>query len=111
LINFNFPLVRRFMVIKLLIPFFLFSVFYGYFIHFLYPERFDAAYTIQLWTSIVVLPVFALYFLNNEFKQMRSEGLSYFNSMWNYIDIIPSIGVLTTVGFSVFEIIDGTQTE
>jgi hypothetical protein len=49
--------------------------------------------------------LFALYFLNNEFKQVLAEGISYFGSMWNYIDIIPSIGVLTSVGFILTEII------
>jgi hypothetical protein len=49
--------------------------------------------------------LFAIYFLKNEFMQVLAEGLSYFGSMWNYIDIIPSIGVLTSVGFILFEVI------
>lgn len=36
---------------------------------------------------------FASYFLLNEARQLGISGLEYFTSFWNYIDIIPPIGI------------------
>jgi hypothetical protein len=105
LIEFNFPLVRKYIVIKLFIPFICFIGFYSYFTHYVYPERLNENYKIELWISIILLPLFALYFLHNEFKQVIEDGFSYFSSMWNYIDIIPSIGTITSMVFIVVEIL------
>lgn len=104
LIDFNYPLVKKFIIIRLFLPFVCFITYFCYFIHFIYPLRFSKEiyhyYGID-YASMVILPIFALYFLNNEFKQVMGEGLSYFGSMWNYIDIIPSIGVLFITFFFI----------
>ena len=35
--------------------------------------------------------VFSLYFLGLELLQVKSDGLGYFTSIWNLIDIVPPI--------------------
>jgi len=54
--------------------------------------------TIQLITAGVLLS-FSLYFFLNEFKQFLDEGLNYFSSIWNYIDILCPLGVSLIVVF------------
>jgi hypothetical protein len=39
LIDFNYPLVKKYIVIRLFAPFFLFIACYCYFIHYVYPDR------------------------------------------------------------------------
>ena len=37
--------------------------------------------------------VFATYFFINEVRQLIGSGLEYFTSIWNYIDLIPPMGM------------------
>jgi len=39
------------------------------------------------------MAIFSTYFLLNEVKQLTESGLSYLLSIWNYIDLIPPIGL------------------
>ena len=38
-----------------------------------------------------VIVVMSMYFLGLEMLQIKAEGLGYFNSVWNFIDLIPPL--------------------
>ena len=44
-----------------------------------------------------LLVIFSVYFLINEMKQLIKDKLAYFGQIWNYLDIIPPIGVIWIV--------------
>jgi Polycystin cation channel len=52
----------------------------------------------------ILLGLFAFYFLQNEIFQMKTDGLDYLSSVWNYIDIITPSTVLTVVCINAFNI-------
>ena len=45
----------------------------------------------------VGIVLFATYFLVNEMRQLKNDGFDYLLSMWNYIDLIPPIGIYLIV--------------
>lgn len=49
-----------------------------------------------------ILISFSLYFLHNEYWQLRNSSTlwSYFTSIWNYIDLIPILMVFTAMFIS-----------
>lgn len=104
LIDFNYPLVKEFIVKKLFIPFILFMMVFIIFMHFVYPyiDRYETA--IYLFYPVLGLNlIFATYFLINELKQLSQEGFSYLLSFWNYIDLIPPIGIYLIAVMFLFE--------
>jgi hypothetical protein len=46
---------------------------------------------IQNYVVSGLLALASLYFLVNEFKQLKSSGFGYFTSFWNYLDWIPAL--------------------
>jgi hypothetical protein len=46
LIDFNYPLVKKYIIRKLFVPFVCFIAFYCFFIHYIYPERLNEDYKI-----------------------------------------------------------------
>lgn len=52
----------------------------------------------------ILLSVFSIYFLRNELTQCVDEGLHYFSSVWNYIDIITPVIILTLLVINGFDI-------
>lgn len=40
------------------------------------------------------MAIFSLYFLGLEFLQVKADGLAYFSSIWNLIDVIPPAVIL-----------------
>ncbi len=56
------------------------------------------------WPAMILNIVFASYYFNNELTQMRTDGIaSYFKSFWNFIDIIPIIGIYAIAFISLLE--------
>lgn len=49
-----------------------------------------------------LLGLFSLYFLRNELKQMKAMGLSYLASVWNYLDLITPITILSLMVIKTF---------
>ena len=95
LIDLNYPLVKKYSVYKLLIPFvfFMMAYFFYYFVC-VENERIDpAGWTLITDIMSVIVVLFASYFFKNEVTELYHEGLNYFTSFWNYIDIIPTIGI------------------
>lgn len=50
--------------------------------------------------------LFATYFVINEIKQLKEEGVNYLYSFWNYIDLIPPIGMYIIAGTLVLGLFD-----
>ena len=46
-----------------------------------------------VYPSIAIMLIFATYFIANEIKQFNQKGGEYFKDVWNYIDIIPPVGI------------------
>lgn len=51
---------------------------------------------------MVSLIVFSFYFILNEVKQLITSGFSYLLQVWNYLDLIPPLIIVTVVAFTVF---------
>ena len=55
----------------------------------------------------VVLLIFSIYFLYNEYIQLRKRKMAYFFDFWNYIDVLPSVMItlicLTKFGIRVVD--------
>ena len=44
---------------------------------------------------------FAAYFLSTETKQLINQKMEYFKSFWNYIDIVPLLGILVVASLMI----------
>eukprot|EP00347_Sterkiella_histriomuscorum_P022786 403337167 len=96
LIEFNYPLVKEYLLKKLFYPFCVFLVIYQFFIFEVNEKReSEAFYGTIFYPVLAVVVLFATYFLSNEMVQLRNNGLEYFTDVWNYIDIIPPVGIFT----------------
>jgi hypothetical protein len=48
--------------------------------------------------------MFSWYFLRNEFRQIKEDGIAWFLSIWNYIDVITPCTISTVILINAFEI-------
>lgn len=93
LIEFKWPLIFRYTVIKLFFPFILFLIHYLTYMHgmfYLQPEQKWEYYLLQI--NLILL---SFYLLGIEVYQMSLSGFNYFLSFWNYLDFIPPVMLLT----------------
>jgi len=61
----------------------------------IYEQRHLNAFYFSLhWGFSFILAIFAWYFLINELKQFKAQGIVYITSVWNYIDLIAPLGIL-----------------
>ena len=44
--------------------------------------------------NVGILVFLSLYFIRNEYNQIKSMGANYFLEPWNYIDLVPPVMVL-----------------
>ncbi len=44
-----------------------------------------------------VLFIFAVYFVINETRQLKVQRINYFTNIWNYIDLLAPLSVLTAL--------------
>jgi len=51
-----------------------------------------------------ILCLFSAYFILNEIKQLFDNPLEYLSSVWNYVDIIPPVGIFTLVALFFLDI-------
>jgi hypothetical protein len=71
-----------------------------------YEKRNEDSYFYWYWILLVINIMFSIYFFANEFRQLLKEGLGYLSSFWNYIDLIPPIGIFIICGFSIVEFLE-----
>ena len=48
-----------------------------------------------------ILIVQSIYFISIEVYQLYNNGLDYFSSFWNYLDLIPPILLLTFIPLAI----------
>ena len=104
MIDFNYGLVQKYLIRRLFVPFCLFQIVFFIWINQTYESRLDPEVQPYYWVFLVLNGLFALYFFQNEAKQLMSEGMNYLKSPWNYIDIIPPMGIAFIIVLSLFEI-------
>ncbi|CDW71088.1 wd-40 repeat protein [Stylonychia lemnae] len=98
MIDFNYPLVRMFILCFLFVPFCLFHTLFVVYANVIYEHRDqDDDFKRANLAICIVLLVFSSYFLMNEIRQLFREGIEYIISVWNYIDFIAPAGVIFTV--------------
>ena len=98
ILQFKWPIVRFYILLKLFLPYVVFLVTYlGYNTN-IYPYRNNnETYEILNIVFQVLVGLIALYFLRNEVRQLSSAGIEYFGSMWNYLDIVPPFLILVFI--------------
>lgn len=106
LIDFNYGLVQKYLMWKMFYPFCVFQVAFFLWVNYTYENRQDPDIEPYYWVLLVINGLFALYFFSNEARQIISERLDYFKSPWNYIDIIPPMGIAFIIVLSVIEILE-----
>jgi len=96
-IDFKYPTVREYTVKKLFIPYIFFLIVFMAYVNVIYEfSSMQSNLSDPTWFWVdasfqLVLAIFSCYFLNNEVSQLLEEGITYFASVWNYIDIIPPV--------------------
>ena len=90
--DFNYPVVIRYTKRRLLYPYFAFQLLYLLFLHQINPQMTEFAQSMY-FPFLGLLVGFATYFMLNEARQLANEGPTYLLSFWNYIDLIPPIGI------------------
>lgn len=95
---------------KLLMPYIVYLVTYIIFVTVIFQPGLDNTFDneetglndithLMITTALCVL---SFYFLKNELRSLKSNGLSYFKDFWNYVDIIPPIMILIIVGLDYY---------
>jgi hypothetical protein len=89
-------------VIKLFVPYIIFLGLFIYYSNFIFPSRENNWLTNLIF--LISLSIFATYFFANEVKQVLRDPIEYFQSIWNYVDIIPALGIYTLCLFSIIPV-------
>jgi len=95
MVEFNFPLVRKFMLAFLITPFIIFHLTFVLYMNLVYESREEEGYENYNFYIGLFLIAVAVYFLLIEAVQLKNQKLGYLISIWNYIDIISPLGVIT----------------
>jgi len=99
LIEFKWPLIFKYTLLKLFIPFLIYLTLYMTFMHTMVyiGDTSRVWYTILLEATLIAI---SGYFLVIETYQLSNAGLSYFSSFWNYLDCIPPIMLVLFIAFA-----------
>jgi hypothetical protein len=122
MIDFKYPYVKQWIIIKLFVPFLLFLVVYIIWNNVtemdyreeLMKHKFDSNYDMDKgvvlvnWIFWIMVLLGAVYFLVIEMGQFMGQGLSYMASPWNYIDVLPP---LLNIVYFIKVMVDGTLDE
>lgn len=91
-------------MLRLMIPYCLYLLTFVLYTNFLYFDRDNNPWTQLLYTIIIV--GLSIYFLFNEFVQLKDDIGGYFLSVWNYIDILPPVLALSCMAVEHFTLFD-----
>lgn len=98
MIDFNYPIVRTFIISFLFIPFCVYHVIFVAWANAVYENRFmSVEYERANLGCAIVLLIFSAYFLLNEVRQVFREGIEYLISVWNYLDLLSPVGIVFTM--------------
>eukprot|EP00347_Sterkiella_histriomuscorum_P009906 403339425 len=104
MIEFNYPLVKKWTIIKLFVPFMCFQGLLFFYLNFIFEQSKNDFARIADFPCQIILSLFSMYFLRNELIQCVDEGWHYFKSVWNYIDIITPVIILSLLVINGFDI-------
>jgi hypothetical protein len=114
LINFRWPLAREFIVKFLFLPFLIFLFTFVLYMGTIFDWRQDPDPFYRGMNDIfmIIMLTEAAYFISIEIYQLYKNGLSYFTSVWNYLDLIPPILLFVFIPLAIqgtFDSIDGVK--
>lgn len=105
LIEFNFPLVKRYVINKLFKPFLMFQLTLYVYLNFIFQKGEPGSIEKLLdLPAQFILGFYSCYFLKNEVVQMKNDGANYLIMFWNYVDIITPTTILTLLFINTFNI-------
>ena len=115
IINFRWAPAKSFVLRRQLIPYAVFFDCYLIYVLFILDKHKDLMAEdhleeseFPLWFKmldtfwLIVLTVFSLYFLRQEYRQVKYRGWSYLTDVWNYADFVPPCIILLLVGVDAF---------
>lgn len=118
IIEFNFEIAKEYTIKMLFIPYFFFMLFFIIYYNGLNqmyqdiknnedPEQQTQKYLLYVTNMLfgIMIAIFATYFLQNEVRQFVQAPLDYLSSIWNYIDIIPALGIYSLLIMNFFPFI------
>ncbi|CDW72553.1 wd-40 repeat protein [Stylonychia lemnae] len=104
LIEFNYKTVQRYIIYVIIIPHFIFHFIFVCYMNLVYEYRKDnESYIAANIVLCIIMAVFASYFLYGELRQQLSQGVHYLQNVWNYIDLLTPISVIT---FLILQFLD-----
>ncbi|CDW71585.1 UNKNOWN [Stylonychia lemnae] len=105
IVDFNFPYVKHALMTHSVIPFAVYHLLSVIYMNAIYETRNESeGYQIANITFGIILIGFSFYFLCSEIRQCINIGMvRYFDTFWNYVDILAPISVLIVQGFSIVD--------
>jgi uncharacterized membrane protein len=99
LIEFRWPLAREYVIKRLFVPFVIFLFTFVLYMGQIYEwrEKEGFFYEAANQSCMAVLLAQSLYFIGIELYQLGNNGLDYFRSFWNYLDLVPPILILVFI--------------
>lgn len=107
ILEYQWPPVRRAIIEKLMIPYMIFLVAFNYYAVYQFEEEYNSPNDMALYIDgcvvKLILVLFSLYFLSNEYVEMKNEStvLKYMTNLWNCIDVIPILLVNAAIILSM----------
>lgn len=103
IIEFNYSLVKKCIILFMAIPFVIYHVFYVTYTNAIYDKRYEPGYETINWAFIIIILFFSLYFLVNEFRKFAWHRSYYFTNVWNQIDLIAPSSVICVMILTLLE--------
>ena len=95
LVDFNYPIVKRYIVLSIVLPFISFHVLFVIYMNAIYENRNDSIHYQRVNVIFAILLLgFSVFFICMEVAQFYKQGWRYVKSFWNYIDFIAPLGVI-----------------
>jgi hypothetical protein len=91
LVEFQWPVVLKYTVLKLLVPYACFLLFFSCYIHLKFHEDNDFLVPETKILFMAPLALVSAYLLMIEARQLARAKLGYFMEVWNYLDIVPPV--------------------
>ncbi|CDW83468.1 wd-40 repeat protein [Stylonychia lemnae] len=109
IIEFNYELVQRYIIYVIIVPYLVFHGIFVCYMNLVYEHRTEDEYYQHVNKAICILmALFSIYFLFSEMRQLISQGFQYLSNVWNYIDLLSPIGVIT---FLILELLSQLEYE
>ena len=115
IINFRWGPAKSFVLLRQMMPYSVFFAFYLIYVLFILDKHKDLMtsdhleeHDFPLWFKmldnfwLIVLTLFSIFFLRQEYRQVKLRKWSYLKDVWNYADFVPPCIILLLVAVDVF---------